>query len=111
MRGHDGLGYLCVDFFPVPEPSSNGAAFMQALENAGYVMPAVYGAQVVCGLLLLTRRFVPLALLLLSPVIANILLYDVFLNHGGLVIGTVIALIYAAILYNKRGSFMPLLQP
>jgi putative oxidoreductase len=98
-------------FFPVPEPSKAGADFMQALENAGYVLPIVYVAQIVAGLMLLIRRFLPLALLLLAPVIVNILLYDIFLNPSGLVIGGVIGALYATLLFDHRYKFTPLLTP
>ncbi len=98
-------------FFPIPAPSQAGANFMQALESTGYVLPLVYAAQVISGLMLLARRFVPLALLLLAPVIANILLYDIFLNPSGLVTGGVIGALYAAVLFDHRQKFIPLLKP
>lgn len=98
-------------FFPIPEPSQAGADFMQALENTGYVLPLVYGAQVVAGLMLLVRQFVPLALLLLAPIVVNILLYDLFLNPSGLVIGCVIGALYVAVLFNQKHKFIPLLKP
>lgn len=98
-------------FFPIPEPSQAGADFMQALENTGYVLPLVYGAQIIAGLLLLVRRFVPLALLVLAPIVANILLYDLFLNPSGLVIGGVIGVLYAAVLFYHKHKFIPLLKP
>lgn len=98
-------------FLPIPEPSQEGADFMKALENTGYVLPLVYGAQIIAGLMLLARRFVPLALLLLAPIVANILLYDLFLNPSGLVIGGLISALYAAVLFDYKQKFIPLLQP
>ncbi len=98
-------------FFTIPVPSQAGADFLQALENTGYVLPLVYAAQVISGLMLLARRFVPLALLLLAPVIANILLYDIFLNPSGLVVGGLIAGLYAVVLFDHRQKFIPLLKP
>ncbi len=98
-------------FFPIPEPSQEGADFMRALENTGYVLPLVYGAQIVAGLLLLVRRFVPLALLVLAPIVANILPYDLLLNPSGLVIGGVIGALYVAVLFDHKHKFIPLLKP
>lgn len=98
-------------FFPIPEPPLQGAAFMQALDATGYTLPAVYGTQIIAGLLLILQRFVPLALLLLAPIVANILLYDVFLNPGGLVIGGVIAVLYATLLLENKNAFTPFLKP
>ena len=98
-------------FFSIPKPSQAGADFMHALENTGYVLPLIYGAQIVAGLLLLARRFVPLALLVLTPLVANILLYDLFLNPSGLVIGFVIGALYVAVLFDHKHKFIPLLKP
>lgn len=98
-------------FFPVPQPTQAGRNFMNALENTGYALPLVYGTQIVAGIMLLVRRFVPLALLLLAPIVANIMLYDLFLNPPGLAIGVVVSVLYAAILFDHRQKFIPLLKP
>lgn len=98
-------------FFSIPKPSEEGAAFLNALENTGYAMPIVYATQIVAGLMLLARRFVPLALLMLAPIIANIMLYDLFLNPSGLAVGGVITAFYIALLFERREKFLPLLQP
>lgn len=98
-------------FFPIPQPSQAGADFMQALGNTGYVLPLVYGAQIVAGIMLVMRKFVPLALLLLAPIVANILLYDLFLNPSGLVIGCMIGVLYVAVLFDHKQKFIPLLKP
>lgn len=95
-------------FFAVPEASGEAAKFMQALTMAGYVMPIVYITQIISGIMLLSRRFVPLALLLLGPVVMNVLLYDLFLNHSGLIIGVAISAFYAVLLFNSRRAFFPL---
>ncbi|MCD8497067.1 MAG: hypothetical protein LRZ85_02665 [Alphaproteobacteria bacterium] len=98
-------------FFSTPEPSTAGAEFSQVLQNTGYVMPLVYGTQVIAGTLLLLRRFIPLALLFLGPIVLNIILYDVFLNPAGLGIGIVLSAIYAALLAIHKEKFLAFLKP
>ncbi len=98
-------------FFTPPQPSGAAADFMQALEKTGYVMPLVYVTQIITGLMLLTRYFVPLALLMLAPVVANILLYDLFLNSAGLMIGAIITALYLFLLFTNKKYFMPFLKP
>ena len=97
-------------FFPVPSPAPQAAAFMAALEQTGYVMPLVFATEVLVGVMLLTNRWVPLALLMLAPILANILLYDLFLNQAGLAIGAVLVVIYNLLLYGQRRVFSPLLR-
>ena len=98
-------------FFMPPEPHGQAADFMNALENTGYIMPLVYAGQIVAGLMLLTGRFIPLALIILGPVVINIFLYDLFLNASGLPIGVIIALIYAALIFINRKFFIFLIKP
>lgn len=96
-------------FFPTPAPTAEAADFMDALMHAGYVMPLIYATQVIAGISLLSGWMVPLALIMLGPVVGNIVLYDAFLNPAGLVIGMVVLVIYMFLLYAYRQAFLPLL--
>src|SRR6267154_1895485 len=65
-----------------PMPTGLAGQFIGALALSHYYW-VVAGLQVIGGMLLLVNRFVPLALVLLGPVIVNILCYHVFLNPTG----------------------------
>src|ERR1700740_3795610 len=65
-----------------PMPTGLAGQFMGALFLSHYYW-VVAALQIAGGLLLLVNRFVPLALVLLGPVIVNILCYHLFLNHAG----------------------------
>jgi putative oxidoreductase len=62
-----------------PVPTGLAGQFIGALFLSHYYW-AIAALQILGGALLLVNRFVPLALVLLGPVIVNILLYHVFLN-------------------------------
>ncbi len=85
---------------PLPE---GAAAFAGALMKAGYMMPLIFGTQLIVGALLLANRFVPLALALLAPFIVNSVAFHVFLERSGLpIVLVVLALeIYLAWAYRK----------
>jgi uncharacterized membrane protein YphA (DoxX/SURF4 family) len=74
------------NFIPQPKtPLAPGAmAFAGALMNTGYMMPLIGLTLAVVGLLLLTNRFVPLALVLFAPFIVNSIAFHVCLEHTGL---------------------------
>lgn len=105
--GINGLFHL----FQVPPPPAESAYFMDALARAGYVLPLMYGLQAICGVMLLLGTFVPLALLLLAPIVANIVLYDIALNPGGLAIGIVIAALHAILLWKHKSAYAGILTP
>ena len=49
--------------------------------KTGYMMPLIFGTQLIVGALLLSNRFVPLALALIAPVIVNIVAFHAFSLH------------------------------
>src|SRR4029453_16101056 len=65
-----------------PPPTGLAGQFIGALFLSHYYW-VVAALQIVGGVLLLVNRFVPLALVLLGPVIVNIICYHVFLHPSG----------------------------
>jgi len=81
-------------FIPMPETMPERMmTFMNGMMATGYFFPLLSGTQVVCGALLLIGAFVPLALIILAPVILNIFLVHVFMAPDGLVLAIVIGLL------------------
>jgi uncharacterized membrane protein YphA (DoxX/SURF4 family) len=72
-----GLNFY-LQFMELPKPDGAAATFMSALGPSGY-MAAVKVFEVTGGVLLLAGILVPLGLVLLTPVIVNILFFDLFL--------------------------------
>jgi hypothetical protein len=96
-------------FLPMPELSGPSAAFMTGLGATGYMFPLIKGTEVLTGVLLLTNRFVPLALTILAPVVINIVAFHAFLAPGlGLPLVLLALGIYLA--YTERAAFAPLLR-
>ena len=75
-------GFL--QFIPQPPMSERAGAFMGALAATGYMFPLIKGVEVIAGALLLSNRFVPLALAILAPNIVNIVLFHGVFAPGGL---------------------------
>jgi uncharacterized membrane protein YphA (DoxX/SURF4 family) len=72
-------GFL--NFIPPPKtpPPEGAMAFAGAMMKTGYLMQFVKGTETLVGLLLLLNRFVPLALVVIMPVILNIVAFHAFL--------------------------------
>ena len=87
-----------------PMPSGLAGQFITALAQSHYFW-VVAGLQVAGGALLLVNRYVPLALVLLGPVIVNIILYHVFLSPAGWVMALVVAILWGIIFYSHRQHF------
>ena len=93
-------------FIPMPELPAEAGAFMGALAATGYFLPVLKIVEIVAGLLLLLRRFVPLALVLLAPVIVQIFLFHAFLEPSGLPLTIILVAIEAYLgFWVYRSSF------
>jgi uncharacterized membrane protein YphA (DoxX/SURF4 family) len=98
-------GFL--QFLPMPQPSPAAGAFLGALAGTGYMFPLIKGVEVLSGVLLLTNRAVPLALVLLAPIAINIAAYHVFIEPGiGMVL--LIGVLMGYLAYVHREHFAPL---
>src|SRR5690606_32550264 len=58
--------------------------FNAGLMATGYFMTLLKGTETVCGLLLLSGFYVPLALFILAPIVLNIFLVHAFMEPTGL---------------------------
>lgn len=97
----------------IPKPTSGipeGAlAFGAALFQTGYMFQLIKGTEVLAAILLLSNRFVPLALLLLAPVVVNIVAFHVFLAPDGIVIAGLHAVFVLYLAWAHRKAFAPVL--
>src|SRR5437762_5489051 len=87
-----------------PMPTGLAGQFIGALFLSHYFW-VVAVLQIAGGALLLVNRFVPMALVLLGPVIVNILCYHVFLNPAGAPLAAVVTVLWLIVFYGKRQYF------
>ena len=104
-----GLNFF-LHFLPTPPAGPRAAAFAGALFASGYLFQLLKITEVVAGVLLLSGRFVPLALAVLAPVVINIVSFHLFLAPSGLGLPAAVlaAEVYLAWVY--RASFAPMLR-
>ena len=94
-------------FLPQPEVTPEGGAFLGALAATGYLFPLLKGIEVLSGALLLSNRLVPLALVLLAPIVVNIVAFHAFLSPGLALPLTIVAL-GSYLAYTRRDAYRPL---
>ncbi|MFZ5896044.1 MAG: DoxX family protein [Myxococcota bacterium] len=100
-------GFLA--FMPVPPARPDAERFIRAIIETGYFFQMVKAIEVASGLLLILNRWVPLALVLLAPLLWCITSIHLFLNAEGLPLMLVLFSIYAYLVYAFRPSFRGLL--
>lgn len=87
-----------------PAPPGLAGQFIGALFVSHYYW-VIAALQVVAGVLLIVGRYVPLALVLLGPIIVNILLYHIFLFPAGIVLALVATVLWFIVFYSYRQYF------
>ncbi len=95
---------------PPPELTGNAKLFTDGLAASGYVMPVVKFFELLCGLAFVSGRFVALAIVLIFPVAANILLTNLFLMPSGLPIVIPLFLGILFLAFSYRENYKPLLN-
>ena len=93
----------------LPEPSTPMPEFAGALLRTGYMFPMIMGTQLIVGALLLSNRFVPLALALIAPVVVNILAFHAFLAPSGLGLAVVVLALEVYLAWSYRMVYRPML--
>src|SRR5215468_867313 len=101
-------GFL--NFMPQPKDMPQEIiTVVGALMKAGY-MTVVSSAEVLIAVLLLTNRFVPLALALLAPIMVGILTFHIFMAPTTIVPGIIVTVMELYLAWAYRGAFRPMLQ-
>jgi len=91
-------------FIPMPSPAGLAGQYMGALFVSHYLV-IVFAVQLVGGLFLLANRYVPLALILLGPVIVNIVCFHAFLAPEGLPMALFAVVLWATVFAGVRKAF------
>ncbi|HEY2515796.1 MAG TPA: DoxX family protein [Polyangiaceae bacterium] len=101
-------GFL--QFIPQPPMPEKAGLFMGALAATGYMFPLIKGVEVVAGALLLSNRFVPLALALLAPNVVNIVLFHAVLALGGLPVALMVLALELFTAWSYRDAYASMLH-
>lgn len=102
-------GFL--QFLPAPPPeTAEAGAFIGGLAAASYFFPVLKATEVLAGAALLANRFVPLALVVLAPIVLQIALFHFVLAPSGSAIAIFLVVAGAYLAYAYRDAFRPVLD-
>ena len=96
---------------PTTPPPEGAMALGVAFAQSGYMFPLIKGTELVGGALLLANVFVPLALVLLAPIVLNIVAFHVFLAPSGMLLSFVLLAVEIGLAWSYRAAYRPLLAP
>ena len=97
----------------IQPPPLEGAikTFNEGLAASGYFFTLLKITELVCGILLIAGRFVPLALVILPPIVINIFMVHLMMAPEGMPIAIFLVAAFIFLAYCYRNAFAPLLTP
>lgn len=96
------------NFIPMEAPTGSAGDFMNSLGATGYIFPVLGVLEIIIGAMLLLKKWVAFALILLAPISINILLFHLFLGISGLPVAIVILLFNSILIYKHWQQYKPL---
>ena len=96
------------NFMPMPPMEGPPGDFMAALNNTGYMFPLIALTEVAAGALLLVNKFKGLALILISIISVNIVLFHLVLAPAGIALAAVVAILNIILIYANWKKFRTL---
>ena len=88
-----------LDFMPHMEMPEAAGSLMGAMMASGYMLKLIGATEVFVGLLLLVKKWVPLALIILAPISVNMILFHLFLAPAGIGPAAVVTIINILLIY------------
>jgi|HubBroStandDraft_2_1064218.scaffolds.fasta_scaffold114696_3 uncharacterized membrane protein YphA (DoxX/SURF4 family) len=101
-------GFL--QFLPTPPAPEKAMVFLGALAGTGYMFLLIKSVEVIAGALLLSNRFVPLALAIVAPNVVNIVLFHAVLAPGGLPVALFVLALELFAAWGYREAYAPMLH-
>ncbi len=77
-------------FMPMFQANIRAEHFFNGMINSGYLFPTLGVLEMLVGILLIARKAVPFALIVLAPISINIILFHIFLFPQGIGPGLIV---------------------
>lgn len=101
-------GFL--NFMPAPKDLPQDIITVTTGLMKGGYMVVVSATEIIVAVLLLTNRFVPLALALLAPIVVGIITFHIAIAPATIGPGVVVLLMELYLAWAYRGAFRPMLR-
>lgn len=99
-----------LNFISMPSPPESARLLLSALSQTGYFFQFQGSLEVTIGVLLITRFYVPLSLVMIFPLAIQIFLFHFFLDHNGLPLAVIVLGLDLYLGWIYRRSYQGLLQ-
>jgi uncharacterized membrane protein YphA (DoxX/SURF4 family) len=96
------------NLFPQPELTGSMKTFNDGINASIYLMPTVKALELICGLAFVLGRFVPLATVVIFPIVVNIVCIHIFLAPEGIPVAIFLLLANLFLAFVNRSHYKDL---
>ncbi len=96
---------------PPPDAPESIKILMNGYIASGYFLTLLKATELVCGLAFVSGYYVPLATVVIAPVIINIFFVNLMLMPAALPVAILLILANCFVAYYYRAAYAPLLRP
>lgn len=97
-----------LNLVPPPEMAGKEKVFFDGLIASAYILPVTKTFELLCGIALVTGRYVTLAVVVIFPIAVNILCVHIFVNNEGLPVAIPLFLGILFLAYAHRENYKTL---
>ena len=94
--------------FPVPEMQGKVKTFNEGLAASGYICPLVKALELLCGIAFVSGFFVPLATVVIFPIVVNIFLFHALVDTTGVPVAVFVLFANLFLAYSNKEKYAPL---
>lgn len=93
------------NLFPISILSKSTIEYKSVLNEINYILPFIHVIEIFSGFFLLINKYVFLSLIVVFPIVLNILLYHLFLDLKGGLIGYIVFILTCLLIWIHKKSF------
>ena len=93
------------NFLPYPEMSDSAYTFMGAINSAKFIFPLIGLMEIVSGILLLAKKAIPFALIMVLPILVNAIIFHLSLNPEGILFAAICFVCNIFLIYGNFDSY------
>lgn len=97
------------NLIPPPPLSGNVKLFMDGMLATGYMMTLIKITELSCGVAFVANRFVPLASVVIAPIIVNISFFHLIVDQSGLPVAIFLVFANSFVAYSNWAKYKPML--
>lgn len=99
-----------LNYMPAPDLPEAAANFMMALKNTGYMFSLLGAVEILAGLLLISNKLIPFALVILAPISVNIISFHLNLAPASIGPAALVFVLNAWLIYAYWPSYKSLFK-